>query len=400
MSHSKQRVEKVCLNCGAALTDRYCQQCGQENTEPKETVWALVSHFFNDITHFDGKFFNTVKYLVTKPGFLSAEYIKGRRAGYLHPIRMYVFTSAFFFIVFFSLFNPNDLPAENKSPEEQLKELATASSSLKEKLPLAKDTVQKAAILRAIKGLDSQIAAKEKMMFVAEKEDSLKGGKEKIAPPQRAVKTNINPGFTNETTDSMAANANNAPFQVDDESMNYRSKIAYDAVQQALPVGKRDGWFRKGIINRVIIYKTKYKDDAREARVLIMEKLMHMVPQALFVSLPVFALILMMLYARNNFFYADHAIFTIHFYCAAFLILILYFSIDRMQSATGWAALSLFKNIFLLALFFYLYKALRNFYQQGRMKTIFKFMLLNLFSLIVVIILSVTLAMLSLVRFS
>ncbi len=63
-----------------ALYGRYCHQCGQKNLEPKETVGHLVLHFFNDVTHFDGKFFSTVKYLLRKPSFLSAEYTVGRRA--------------------------------------------------------------------------------------------------------------------------------------------------------------------------------------------------------------------------------------------------------------------------------------------------------------------------------
>ena len=102
MSHSKERKENNCLNCNAEIPGRYCSICGQENTEPQESVWDLITHFFNDITHFDGKFFGSVKYLLTKPGFLCAEYIKGRRASYLNPVRMYIFTSAIFFLIYFS----------------------------------------------------------------------------------------------------------------------------------------------------------------------------------------------------------------------------------------------------------------------------------------------------------
>ena len=104
MSHLTERKEKDCLNCGTMIQGRYCHVCGQQNLEPKESVWHLVSHIFNDITHFDGKFFTTLKDLLFKPGFLSREYVKGRRASYLDPIRMYVFTSAIFFLVFFSFF--------------------------------------------------------------------------------------------------------------------------------------------------------------------------------------------------------------------------------------------------------------------------------------------------------
>jgi len=102
VSHSAERKEKDCLNCGTIVHGRYCHICGQENRDPKESFWHILTHFFSDITHFDGKFFTTVKDLAFKPGFLSKEYIKGRRASYLDPIRMYVFTSAIFFLVFFA----------------------------------------------------------------------------------------------------------------------------------------------------------------------------------------------------------------------------------------------------------------------------------------------------------
>ena len=102
MSHAPERLEKNCLNCGATVMGRYCHVCGQENVKPKESFWHLVTHFFNDVTHFDGKFFTTLKDLLLKPGFLSKEYMIGRRNSYLNPVRMYVFTSAIFFLLFFT----------------------------------------------------------------------------------------------------------------------------------------------------------------------------------------------------------------------------------------------------------------------------------------------------------
>lgn len=101
MSHGTLRHDNTCLNCGSIVRIRYCSNCGQENIEPKESFGGLINHFFSDITHFDGKFFLTTKYLFRSPGFLPKEYISGKRARFLHPIRMYVFTSALFFLVFF-----------------------------------------------------------------------------------------------------------------------------------------------------------------------------------------------------------------------------------------------------------------------------------------------------------
>ncbi|MDI9363304.1 MAG: DUF3667 domain-containing protein [Flavobacterium sp.] len=94
MSHLKERKEKQCLNCNAIIYGRFCHVCGQENVEPKESFLYLVKHFLEDITHFDGKFFDTLRYLILRPGFLAYKYMSGKRNSNLNPIRMYIFTSA------------------------------------------------------------------------------------------------------------------------------------------------------------------------------------------------------------------------------------------------------------------------------------------------------------------
>ncbi len=102
MSHNPERKEKNCLNCDTQIHGRFCHVCGQENIYTKEKFWSLAKHFVYDILHFDGQFFNTLKFLFTKPGFVARQYAEGKRASYLHPIRMYMFTSAVFFLVLFS----------------------------------------------------------------------------------------------------------------------------------------------------------------------------------------------------------------------------------------------------------------------------------------------------------
>ena len=400
MSHSKEREEKVCLNCGTALSGRYCPNCGQENTEPKETVWTLVSHFFNDITHFDGKFFSTGKYLLARPGFLSSEYIKGRRASYLHPIRMYVFTSAFFFIIFFSLFNPAEI-TEKKDSREQLKELTDASNSLSKTLAVKNDADLndpdlRAAILRSRENIDAHAAvlkknAEEEARLDSIKQQQLKAKADtakKYAPADRS-------GLKIKEYDPK----DNKNFKLTSINVFY-TLPAYDSVQQALPEKKRDDWLKRAMTRKSILLREKYGDNNKEAMALFMEKYMHTLPQALFVSLPVFAFLLLLLYARRDFYYADHAIFSIHVYCASLIVLLVYFSVDKLQIAADWQWLSVVKFIIVLAILFYLYKAMRKFYKQNRVKTIFKFILLNMFSLVVVAILFAVFAVLSLIRFS
>jgi Protein of unknown function (DUF3667) len=49
--------------------------------------------------HFDGKFFKSVRYIFTRPGFLTNEFIAGRRTRYTHPVRFYIFASFLYFAV-------------------------------------------------------------------------------------------------------------------------------------------------------------------------------------------------------------------------------------------------------------------------------------------------------------
>jgi hypothetical protein len=132
MGHAAERAEKDCLNCGIMVQGRYCQACGQENIIPHETFWQMVTHFFYDIMHFDSNFFVTLKDLLFKPGFLSREYILGRRKKYLHPIRMYVFTSAVFFLVFYALFTvkESDIQAVKMPVSDSLSKSKTDSGEI------------------------------------------------------------------------------------------------------------------------------------------------------------------------------------------------------------------------------------------------------------------------------
>ena len=96
------RAENDCLNCGATLQGKFCHVCGQENLEIKESFGHLMNHAVSDYFHFDDKFFNTLKPLLFKPGKLTNEYMAGKRASYLHPVKMYIFISFIYFVLLFS----------------------------------------------------------------------------------------------------------------------------------------------------------------------------------------------------------------------------------------------------------------------------------------------------------
>ncbi|MDB4908362.1 MAG: hypothetical protein JWO05_3146 [Gemmatimonadetes bacterium] len=86
-----------CRNCDAPLHGSYCSQCGQEAKPADPTVGAIVGELWSEFVQVDGKVLNTLRALFKRPGFLTTEYLDGRRARYLSPLRLYLFASVAFF---------------------------------------------------------------------------------------------------------------------------------------------------------------------------------------------------------------------------------------------------------------------------------------------------------------
>ncbi len=89
---------EFCLNCNARIGDaNYCPQCGQLNTDKQVPVKQFVHDAVGDYLTFDSRFFRSFVPLLFKPGYLTNEYITGRRVSYIFPFRLYLFISFLFF---------------------------------------------------------------------------------------------------------------------------------------------------------------------------------------------------------------------------------------------------------------------------------------------------------------
>lgn len=88
-----------CLDCGAELVGPHCHRCGQGAVDRRRPLRALVSDALGDFFSFDSRLLRTLGPLFLRPGFLTAEWVRGRRTRYVPPLRLYVFTAAIFFFV-------------------------------------------------------------------------------------------------------------------------------------------------------------------------------------------------------------------------------------------------------------------------------------------------------------
>ncbi|HEV2269343.1 MAG TPA: DUF3667 domain-containing protein [Steroidobacteraceae bacterium] len=89
-----------CANCGAPLTGKYCSGCGQRHHDhPVHDFGHFVSEAAEDLTHADSRLWQTLSALLFRPGFLTREFLDGRRARYLPPLRLYLVISVLFFVI-------------------------------------------------------------------------------------------------------------------------------------------------------------------------------------------------------------------------------------------------------------------------------------------------------------
>lgn len=342
MSHQPERKEKDCLNCGADLIGRYCHRCGQENIVTKQGFWSLTRHFIYDIFHFDGKFFHTLYYMFTRPGFVASEYVAGRRMSYVDPIRMYLFTSAVFFLIFFSM----------KSFEIGEKRDNVADSTSTEARMEAADKLERRAKRR----------------------------------PGDSVRFNRQIQMLRDTSkpldiDTVVGRQGLLTF----DGSNYNSLAEYDSAQKTLPKADRDGWFKKMLIKRSIVTAKKYSNGNQLVN-SYMNTFLHQLPYLLFISLPFFALILKLLYVRRKeFYYSDHAVFTLYHFVFSFLVLLLIISISRLNDTQHWSVLEWITGLLYIAWPVYLYLQMRRFYGQKKRKTFGKFLLLNFIGLFLLV---------------
>ncbi|WP_426189743.1 DUF3667 domain-containing protein [Massilia sp. DWR3-1-1] len=90
-------LASTCPNCGASTSANYCAVCGQETRLHVASAAEFFHEFIGHYVALEGKLWQTLLLLVTRPGRLTADYIAGRRARYVAPLRVYLSLSLLFF---------------------------------------------------------------------------------------------------------------------------------------------------------------------------------------------------------------------------------------------------------------------------------------------------------------
>jgi len=262
---------------------------------------------------------------------------------------MYVFTSAIFFIIFFTFVSKhNGLETEgnnNGTRTDQGKiEINKQISVLRDSLKKVNDPTERQEIEKEIQGLNTVLS----YIPASEDKDSVE--------------------HTSEKDSNIISFGKNVP----------KSKKEYDSLQQKLPQSERDNWLERLLIYRQIYINQKYKGDEERFKEDFFEKFKHSIPQMMFVSLPLIALVLQLLYIRRRkqFFYVDHLILLIHVYIAIFISLLVYYGFSALYDVTHFRLFNWLTTVIGIYIFLYCLLAMYNFYKQGIFKTFVKYFIL------------------------
>ncbi len=330
---SPHAPDMYCRNCSSPIRGQYCAGCGQRSISRVITMWELTRDMVGDIADLDSRIWRSLIPLLLKPGHLTADYLKGRRARYMPPFRMYLVLSILFFLLM-SLFHDTDnfiddsvVMTDSEMPLDQ-EQLDKVRKSLDEAIPENADNPEVAKRLAEVRSNLPQTVPDEIADLPIEDEVLSERAKEKCKD------VNIDMG---------------------DSFMPWISEEQAEAK------------LRK-ICEKVVA------DSGRS----LLKGLQENFPQMLFIFLPVIALVLKGLYPLSRRYYVEHLLFVIHFHAFVFLALILELLVVELAATIQFPTWP-FTTLLSLYIPYYLYRSMRRVYGQSRVATLYKYVLLFFF---------------------
>lgn len=428
-------AQRRCLNCKTPMSGPYCFQCGQHEKSSLRHVGLLVRDILDDVLNLDSRAVRTLKPLLFRPGFLTKEYLSGKRMRFVPPLRLYVIASLLFFLVAGTAVKnwDNAVNFDDPTPEQAFTELQAELTE--ENHPLANDP--EVLALQALIAEHSNrrqeaknIPSKEEQKIMEDRIAALalrvagdkigtalspkvKADDDRRAPhfdaDQKAsmdIKPALNaqtkatiPKATTPTTPTTLTKPTTPTTPTTETSTAKKTATKIVQKNNAFHIGPSDEkpdefldfetstltsypWL-KPITEKVNQNWQKIRKDPASAKPIVFSVL----PQSMFVLLPLFALLLKFFYAFSSRLYVEHLIVAVHSHCFLFFgltSLILLSQIETYVNAS-WAQLPLLPTLLSIGLGaasvwlpVYLWLMQKHVYGQSWLMTSIKFLWIGL----------------------
>ncbi|NER13825.1 DUF3667 domain-containing protein [Leptobacterium flavescens] len=332
-----EEQQTICQNCESPMEGSfsYCPNCGQKTVEDL-TFGVLFNNTISNYFSYDARFLKSFVPLVFKPGFIARQFVNGKRLKYLHPAQYYLFVS----VVFFFLFS-----ISTRSGQENVDKML--QKGMESGRAFAADS------LSAVKVVDSLALAKS--MEILEN------------PNLNIPKEDL------EVLDSLkrSRTVNASLSDIEGNSLNTRkldSLIAAGATKKeklaVFGVTDSTGVFARTMATQGLkLYESSGQG--------ILAAFYDTIPISMFFLIPIFALILKLLYYRRSRF-AHSMVFSFYFFTFLFIVLSLILLVNFVVDIPDWI-----DWLVALSTIFYLLISLKRFYGQGYFITIIKLWILS-----------------------
>jgi hypothetical protein len=366
---------KACANCGAPMYGPFCYACGQPEKGMVRHLASVLSDVADTIFNVDSRIFRSILPLYLRPGFLTLEYFEGRRTRYVTPFRLFFFLCVISFFAIQASLNLGDLRF-NLGGDDKGIQHAQNEADLQKRTQKALDGIETAksapSMPESAKGsLDTAAEAvrrksEHRLKWIRARDEAVaKGAK---PPPD--------------------------PNDEDDDGTFSIDGTPWDPTAHPLHVGWLPSFANAKLNEMAERAKDNINAARRDPRHLV-AGVFSVLPQTLFVLMPLFAVLLKVVYLFKRRLYMEHLMVALHSHAFIFmsllLIAIVHMLIDAM-STTAPSVLPLLRfirDVLWMWLPIYLLLMQKRVYAQGWTMTLLKY---SFTGLCYVIILSIGLA--------
>jgi hypothetical protein len=389
------RKNTTCSNCNTEIANaNFCHNCGQANTHKVAPVKELVNELISEFWTFDSKFFKSFVPLLRKPGLLTNHYLAGKRNTYIFPLRIYILSTVLFFLLLaisnkfkHTVKNQDEIPmtidslqifVEEEFPEmdsikrDQILNFFTDNFYIISNKNFSSEYKSRSHVKKMIEDFKLNLSDSVKQKFI----NYYKFETYSVDDVERDANDTI--GFTakkdfsesielykKSNSDSVVEKFKNKLLNTYSVNLNYTydtSLIKTKKKKNGLKINSNDSSFEKFFKDK---YLTLGKTDT-ERETNFWKEVNSQFPKVMFLVMPLFALILKLLYVRRKILYINHLIFSLHVHSILFIYILI---------ALVWSKWYIITSI-VFAILFHLYFALRNVYGQSFWKIFLKLLIL------------------------
>lgn len=371
-----------CPDCGTARPGRFCPNCGQKDQPIRQTTRQFLRQSFNEYFGIDGRLWQSLRLLLFRPGALTVEYLQGRRSRYLAPLRLYLSATVLFFFLL-SVLDPVGAIESRLAGDTLSDSTMTAAERIADLRQDIEDERQ--GVVEARERAAARVATLDSLLATA-RLDTLTGSVDStgIFSELRQARNRVDNGATvvQAARRSAAREIERIEWQVGvlqtfppDSTIRPSDLVEASAyifpeasdfnVNVNLPDAVQSTGLRRFLEARTGSQRRQALSDLGRSAI-------SRAPLVIFLMLPVFALILKLIYIRRNWFYSEHLIFALHNHAFAFLAYALMAMIVGFSGGAAWADTA--SNVISLGTLAYFFAAQKKVYGQGWIKTALKFL--------------------------